>query len=1042
MRLTPQAYFVFCLIIATAIIVLKPIYTKSYANMPNAFAPTHITIATQSPCEAYELLASTNKIALDYDKTQEPFRFYTITDYAHTRPLESKKPDSSSHICALARNAITAPLTSLKLRANASDMENIAFVALVMGSESFYIPRDSVLGNHSLDLANFGGSQISSLVSPPKFAKNYESPTATPRILEENKAKSKNQSALESSLRDTAPAVSWQSISAQADSKKAQNREALESTFEKTAENTNADSRATDITLDLSTYKLNTTSEILNLYKSPYTFLGWLYYFLSPPFLLLWLMCVWTFIALKPKHPKGKIPARTYQELGVLVLLLLLALILRLYHYDSFGLWSDELYSVGVVGYPDGDFSSVFNDPGNPPFYNFLLKLWLHCFGYTSAAARGLSVVIGTMGVVGIYLLLRDHACGNGDLAFGLESRISSPRRVDRHSSLISLRGLKTSEAVQGASLAGFFSKSHDSSLKILESHSGFTQQSESQTALESTFENTAQKSKKVDSTKQAHFLSLRALLRKAWQSISAQADSKKAQNREALESTFLQKVDSSGTAISPSLRAKGEAKQGAAAVSLVIHKDKLESSMDCHDFASAKSRNDDETTQTPTPSDSNTAPNVSELAKDSRILELESGFFKRVQGRILGVCNRSTHAEIHDSSPKAESTKKLLIPTLGAFFYAISFVAIGAAHEVRGYVLELALLPLVFYFLLHFLKNPKLSNALGYVLLGAMVCNTHYFGAVMIAAGFIASAIWLWQATELSSNQKRRRLVALLLLDVLIASSLVPFFAITAYTQALSDTSFNTWIPAPSLNGLLQFLPQAFGSSSGAFVFLVLFMLTPLLKNRFLNFCAIVIALGVLLPFIASFVRPIYYPKYAIYATYAFMLALCSVGIVLVARRLAGAQASYLIAFGVCALSISLLDHKIQPIGVGDNARAKFAFITQDSSNEANKSSINPRIYIIDLHTAMATKQRQYEVYGFKLRAEFLRIGVPELAQRHFHTGDILYLDGYFVEEDTLQDLLETFASKGARIYPIPFGIQEERDLRESQDRIYKVRF
>ena len=145
MRLTPQAYFVFCLIIAAAIIVLKPIYTKSYANMPNAFAPTHITIATQSPCEAYELLASTNKITLDYDKTQEPFRFYTITDYAHTRPLESKKPDSSSHICALARNAIAAPLTSLKLRANASDMENIAFIALAMGSESFYIPIDSVL---------------------------------------------------------------------------------------------------------------------------------------------------------------------------------------------------------------------------------------------------------------------------------------------------------------------------------------------------------------------------------------------------------------------------------------------------------------------------------------------------------------------------------------------------------------------------------------------------------------------------------------------------------------------------------------------------------------------------------------------------------------------------------------------------------------------------------------------------------------------------------------------------------------------------------
>ena len=346
-------------------------------------------------------------------------------------------------------------------------------------------------------------------------------------------------------------------------------------------------------------------------------------------------MCVWTFIALKPKHPKGKIPARTYQKLGVLVLLLLLALILRLYHYDSFGLWGDKLYSVGVVGYPDGDFSSVFNDPGNPPFYNFLLKLWLHCFGYTSAAAKGLSVVIGTMGVVGIYLLLRDHACENSALG--------------NHSS--DFVDFLKKHRLTPSGVPCFKATADHKSSSALKS----TKSPTSTTAIPRILEE-----EKGAGRENSASSSLRALLRKAWQSISAQADSKKAQNREALESTFLQKVDSSGTAISPSLRAKGEAKQGAAAVSLVIHKDKLESSMDCHDFASAKSRNDDETTQTPTPSDSNTAPNVSELAKDSRILELESGFFKRVQGRILGVCNRSTHAEIHDSSPKAQYFQKI----------------------------------------------------------------------------------------------------------------------------------------------------------------------------------------------------------------------------------------------------------------------------------------------------------------------------------------------------------------------------------------------
>ena len=55
------------------------------------------------------------------------------------------------------------------------------------------------------------------------------------------------------------------------------------------------------------------------------------------------------------------------------------------------------------------------------------------------------------------------YAFSKRDSAFGLESWISSPRFVDRHSSLISLRGLKN----------------HNSSSKILESQDGFTEQAE-----------------------------------------------------------------------------------------------------------------------------------------------------------------------------------------------------------------------------------------------------------------------------------------------------------------------------------------------------------------------------------------------------------------------------------------------------------------------------------------------------------------------------------------------------------------------------------
>ncbi|MDL0082833.1 diaminopimelate epimerase [Helicobacter sp. XJK30-2] len=132
-----------------------------------------------------------------------------------------------------------------------------------------------------------------------------------------------------------------------------------------------------------------------------------------------------------------------------------------------------------------------------------------------------------------------DSVLLGGDSACGLESWISSPRCVNRHPSLISLRGLKTSEAVQGASLAGFFSKSPDSSTTILESQSscgdwacglesqgGFTKQAENKT----TASEKSAESKKVDSSNKAFLSSLRADL-SAWQSTQ--------KSTTPLESTF-----------------------------------------------------------------------------------------------------------------------------------------------------------------------------------------------------------------------------------------------------------------------------------------------------------------------------------------------------------------------------------------------------------------------------------------------------------------------------------------------------------------------
>ena len=77
--------------------------------------------------------------------------------------------------------------------------------------------------------------------------------------------------------------------------------------------------------------------------------------------------------------------------------------------------------------------------------------------------------------------------------------------------------------------------------------------------------------------------------------------------------------------------------------------------SMDCHDSATAESRND---------------RNLNEQAKDSRICDEKSGLCEATQGRALGVRNRSGDEAIADLSRKAESTSDKPTPKTAKIYY------------------------------------------------------------------------------------------------------------------------------------------------------------------------------------------------------------------------------------------------------------------------------------------------------------------------------------------------------------------------------------
>lgn len=749
--------------VSVFVIVMKPIYSGNLARLSKTFAPVHVALATTGSCDDYALHVSTTRKKFSrYDGETDPMRFYTLS--ASTQGLQT---------CALARNTISAPLTQLALSAKSRDgLARLEFISITMGSENFYIAGDEIL-KHAVPASTAPTTTQTTLKSYDRLGLD---------MLDSR------QSSLDLSVSGA--------VATKLDSSKAQ------------------DSRAM---IDLSSYKLLESSTILNQYAP--LWVGFLYHFLTPPYLFIWLFFALVLLAWRESTLESRANSRAkstlsppestrnssraiYLPIIALFVLFGLGLGLRIYHYNSVGFWWDELYSVGVVSYPDGDFGSVFLDPGNPPFYNFLLKIWLHIFGYTPASARSLSVFLGAFGVLSMYVFLKSHALSLGNSA-----------------------------------------------------------------------------------------------------------------------------------SLSPSTLRK------------------------------------------------------------SRYIAL-----------------------------------------FGAGFFACSYMAIGAAHEVRGYVLVLSLIPLVFYFLFNCYTRPTWGNLIGYVVSASCLCNTHYFGAIVVFAGFVASVVLLWGSW--------RRLLVLFVCDVFVALSLAPFFMITAFSKALGDTSFNTWIPAPSIDGLFMVLSWSFGTSSAAFLLLVLVLCIPKLRNSFLLACAVVMILCVIVPFGASFIRPIFYPKYAVFVLYPFMLSVLSVGLVQLSAIITHSRIQQLsfIALGAAMIGVVLFDSQIQLIGIGDNSRAKFRFITQDSAHAS-------RAYIANMgiNPAQITiKKRQYELYGFVPEAEFVQLDKENLA-RILHTftrGDTLYFDGYAVSDEMLMQAIESARELGARIDIIPFGIQSNENLLEKQDVIYRAVF
>jgi hypothetical protein len=116
-----------------------------------------------------------------------------------------------------------------------------------------------------------------------------------------------------------------------------------------------------------------------------------------------------------PPPERSPLASRRF-VIAVLTVIVLIGLALRGHDLSARSFWFDEAFSWRLIQFPLLEMIERTGRDNHPPLYFVLLQCWAAIFGASAAALRALSVVVGGMTIVGMYLVgtaaFPDHARG------------------------------------------------------------------------------------------------------------------------------------------------------------------------------------------------------------------------------------------------------------------------------------------------------------------------------------------------------------------------------------------------------------------------------------------------------------------------------------------------------------------------------------------------------------------------------------------------------------------------------------------------------
>jgi len=147
----------------------------------------------------------------------------------------------------------------------------------------------------------------------------------------------------------------------------------------------------------------------------------------------------------------------------------------------------------------------------------------------------------------------------------------------------------------------------------------------------------------------------------------------------------------------------------------------------------------------------------------------------------------------------------------LSALLLTISYEALEFSNEMRSYVFLIMLCPMVFHSFIHLLKNQNPKNSFIYFIYGMLLVNTHLYGIFLIAGNFFFYFMFneytlkrlIYIITSKQYVLERKRILNIILINVFIALSIIPFIIYHVSLIGFVNEGFTSWHPQPGNKGL-----------------------------------------------------------------------------------------------------------------------------------------------------------------------------------------------------------------------------------------------